>query len=83
VKITLKLYASLGQYLPAGAVKNEAGLDVADGTTAADVLRAYNVPEGMCHLVLINGSFVPPGARDTAALQDGDALAVWPPVAGG
>jgi len=83
VKVTLKLYASLGQYLPAGAVKNEAVLDLDEGISAAEVLRRHNVPEGMCHLVLINGSFVPPGARETAELSDGDALAVWPPVAGG
>ena len=83
MKVTLKLYALLGKYLPPEAHKNEVEIDVEEGTTAADVLRRYNVPEEMCHLVLINGSFVPPGARDTATLHEDDALAVWPPVAGG
>ncbi len=83
MKVTFKLYALLGKYLPAGAKKNEIELDLDEGTTAADLLRQHAVPEEMCHLVLINGSFVPPGARDTAALHDGDAVAVWPPVAGG
>ncbi len=83
MRVTLKLYASLGVYLPDGAHKNEVILDVEDGTTAADLLNTHNVPEGMAHLVLINGNFVPPGARETAALHEGDALAAWPPVAGG
>lgn len=83
MKVTFKLYALLGKYLPPAAHKNEVELDIDEGTSAADLLRRYNVPEEMCHLVLINGSFVPPGARETAHLQDGDALAVWPPVAGG
>ncbi|MEK9753277.1 MAG: MoaD/ThiS family protein [Rhodospirillaceae bacterium] len=83
MKVTLKLYAALGQYLPPQAHKNEVDLDVEPGTTAADLLMRYNVPEGMCHLVLINGNFVPPSARETLTLQEGDALAAWPPVAGG
>lgn len=83
MKATLKLYALLGKYLPAGAHKNEVEIDIEEGTTVGDVLRIHGVPDEMCHLVLINGSFVPPGARDTATLHDGDALAVWPPVAGG
>jgi thiamine biosynthesis protein ThiS len=83
VKVTLKLYASLGQYLPAAAHKNEIELDVDPGTTAAALLASHKVPEGMCHLVLVNGSFVPVDARATLKLQEGDALAAWPPVAGG
>ena len=83
MKVTFKLYALLGKYLPSGAKKNQIELELDEGTTAADLLRQHAVPEEMCHLVLINGSFVPPGARDTAALHDGDAVAVWPPVAGG
>ena len=83
IKVTLKLYALLGTYLPPEAHKNVVALDVDDGTTAVDLLQRFNVPQEMCHLVLINGIFVPPDTRDTAILKDGDALAVWPPVAGG
>ncbi|MBS1138025.1 MAG: mut7-C ubiquitin family protein, partial [Proteobacteria bacterium] len=34
-------------------------------------------------LVLINGHYVPPGARRSHALREGDVLAIWPPIAGG
>jgi len=83
MKIRLKLYALLGKYLPAHANRNEADLDVADGTTIVQVLAALKVPEQDCHLVLVNGVFVAPSERQSHALIEGDALAIWPPVAGG
>lgn len=83
MKITLKLYASLGAYLPAGAARNEADLDVPEGTTVGDLLTRHQVPRKACHLILINGNFTPPASADAKVLAEGDAVAVWPPVAGG
>ena len=83
MRIRIKLYAALGQYLPAGAEKNEVDLDVADAATPDDAFKQLTVPLEQCHLVVINGLFVPPGERATRALADGDHLAAWPPVAGG
>lgn len=83
MQVSLKLYASLGAYLPDGAEKNVATLDVAEGTTIRQLLDTYNVPPQACHLVLLNGHFQPPAARGSVQLKAGDALAVWPPVAGG
>ena len=83
MKIQLKLYASLGQYLPPEAKKNEIEVDVLDSATVGDVLRQFTVPNEMCHLVLVNGKFAAPGEREALILKNGDALAVWPPVAGG
>ncbi len=83
MQVTLKLYASLGVYLPSTAVKNEAKLEVADGTTIRQLLDAHNVPPQACHLVLVNGHFQAPAVRGAVQLKPGDALAVWPPVAGG
>ena len=83
MKIQLKLYASLGKYLPPNAKKNVLVVEAQNMTTVGDLLREYSVPNEMCHLVLVNGVFVPPGERDRLAFKDGDTLAVWPPVAGG
>jgi len=83
MKIRLKLYALLGKYLPSNAEKNEADMEVANGTTIVQVLASLNVPEEDCHLVLVNGVFVAPSERHSRELEEGDALAIWPPVAGG
>lgn len=83
MNITVKLYALLGRYLPPDSENNVAEIVVADGRTIMDVVRHLNVPAEHCHLVLVNGLFVSPSERETRVLQEGDALAIWPPVAGG
>ena len=83
MQVTLKLYASLGSYLPAHADRNMAPVDIAEGTSIKELLDRYNVPRESCHLVLLNGVFQAPAIRATVTLKPGDAVAVWPPVAGG
>jgi len=83
MKVTVKLYALLGGYLPDGATDNQAVLELAEGATPRDVMAKLNVPPESCHLILINGHFVPPSERESRRLDDGDVLAMWPPVAGG
>ncbi|MEQ8506892.1 MAG: MoaD/ThiS family protein [Rhodospirillales bacterium] len=83
MKIRVKLYASLSDHLPAGTKGNEADLDVAADATPSTVIAQLGLPEKMCHLVLLNGVYVEPSARETTRFNDGDALAMWPPVAGG
>lgn len=83
MKVTLKLFASLGKHLPTGAQRNKITLDIAENTSVWDLLDRHNVPREACHLVLVNGVFHPPEARGTLMLKEGDELAVWPPVAGG
>ena len=77
------LQNSLGVYLPAGHVRNEAAVEVAAGTTIDTLLDAHNVPREARHLVLLNGVFQPHATRASVRLKPHDALAVWPPVAGG
>ncbi|MCX7628418.1 MAG: MoaD/ThiS family protein [Methylophilaceae bacterium] len=83
MKITLKLYATLAAHLPAGATRNQIELEVPAGTTPADLARQYNLPPRLTHLVLVNGHYIPPEARATTVLAEGDVLAIWPPIAGG
>ena len=82
-QISIKLFASLNAFLPEGARQNEAAIECADGDTVQSVLDRLNVPRENCHLVVVNGVFVPPDQRPAKTLAGGDALAVWPPVAGG
>jgi len=84
MKVALKLYATLSDYLPAEARKtNRLDLEVEPGTTPLMLIERYALPQQLCHLVLIDGVFVPPRMRATRTLEDGEVLAIWPPVAGG
>jgi sulfur carrier protein ThiS len=84
VRVALKLFASLADYLPAEARKaHRLELDLPAGTTIADIILQQNLPQKMCHLVLVNGLFIPPGMRSARALEPDDELAIWPPIAGG
>jgi sulfur carrier protein ThiS len=84
MQITFKLYASLGEFLPADRRRgNELPLEVAEGATIEQVIALFNLPPRLVHLVLVNGHYVAPAERSTRPLQPGDVLAIWPPVAGG
>lgn len=88
MRITFKAFATLGDYLPrehAGRARsgNELPLDVPEGTTLQAVLDRFPLPRALVHLVLVNGEYVLPAERATRALREGDAVAVWPPIAGG
>lgn len=83
VKVTVKLYATLAEYLPSGARNNRVELEVADSATVDAILQPFLLPPKLTHLVLVNGTYIAPEARPTTCLAEGDVLAVWPPIAGG
>jgi sulfur carrier protein ThiS len=84
MQIEFKLYASLGQYLPAQVRQdNRMPLEVAAGASIAEIILPFGLPEKLVHLVLVNGVYVPPEERLSRTLNDGDVLAIWPPIAGG
>jgi len=83
MKITVKLFATLGDLLPEEARANAFDIDIPDGTTPNQVIDQLKVPRKMAHLILLNGVYVEVSDRDRPVINNGDAFAVWPPVAGG
>ena len=84
MKITLKLFASLTDYLPTqDQYTNHVELDVSPETTISKLVDKHRMPEKLVHLVLVNGSYVAPEQRLSQTLNEGDVLAIWPPIAGG
>jgi len=81
-RIRLKLYATLGAYLPSEARRGDraAQLEVADDATPDQVIRDFQVPEQLAHMVLLNGVYLQPAERDRSLLREGDTLSVWPKV---
>lgn len=83
MQITLKLFASLSDYLPAGSRDNLAALDVAATESVAAIIARLALPQHLVHLVLVNGVYLAPEERAQRCLSAGDQLAIWPPIAGG
>ena len=80
MKIELKLYASLGKYLPQVPLDKRPGyLEIQEGTTIKALLEELKVPLETVKLLFVNGVH----AKDNDVLKDGDRLGVFPPVAGG
>lgn len=84
MQITLKLYAHLGDLLPANSKQNKAEIEVPESISLNELIDRFQIPRPMAHLVLVNGLFVCDTDRDQPfALKSKDAVAIWPPVAGG
>jgi sulfur carrier protein ThiS len=82
--ITLKLFASLTDYLPvADRTSNITQLDVSPEASILQIIDPFGLPHKMVHLVLVNGTYIHPEQRASRTLQEGDVLAIWPPIAGG
>ena len=85
MKIIFKLHATLRDYLPAEAThhRTRIEIEVPEGTTVQQVIDRYDMPTNLVHLVLVDGVYLAKEARLVRVLQPGEALAIWPPVAGG
>ncbi len=83
MQITLKLYATLSEYLPEGSKKHRTLVEVPGDDTPHSVIEKFKVPRERAHLVLLNGVYLQFEERDKPVFKDGDTLAIWPPVAGG
>jgi sulfur-carrier protein len=84
MKITVKLFATLTDYLPLAARRdNRIELDVAPEAPISQIIEPFGLPPKLVHLVLVNGRYIEPSQRLRTTLADGDVLAIWPPIAGG
>ena len=83
MKIYFELYASLMDYLPPGKSRHQRELIVDADTVPNQVIDQLKIPRKLAHIVLVNGFFICGEDRGIKTLEEGDVLAMWPPVAGG
>lgn len=74
MEVQVKLSASLRK----GRFGRQA-VDLPDGSTVADLLKHLNLPEKKVAVVAVNSEYAPHDRQ----LQAGDAVLIYPPVAGG
>ena len=58
-------------------------LELPADTTPADLIERYRLPPKLAQLVLLNGHYIALEKLATTRLNEGDVLAIWPPIAGG
>ena len=80
MKITLKLFGGLSEYLPEGAYRNSVEVALDNEQSISQVIEGFKMPAEKVHNVLVNGVYCAPPARDQNQLKDGDTLSIWPPV---
>ncbi len=79
MKVRLKLFATYRRYLPPDSSGNALDLTVPPGARVGDLLAQVGVPERESLVILVNGR----DAGPERVLQEGDAVAVFPALAGG
>jgi len=78
VKIEVKLFATFAFYLPETSA-GSATLEVTTQSTVRQVVTLLGVPDEMPAIILVNGRDADP----EQVLEDGDVVAMFPPLAGG
>ena len=79
MRIEVKLFATLARYLPETTQTDSIFLDLAEGSTVADVAARLGIPADLSRITLLNDG----EADDSRPLRDGDVVTLFPPLAGG
>ena len=82
MKITVKFFSNLMEYLPKTVEDNAMELNESGPITPNQILQRYDVPHAEVQTMMRNGVFLPEEERDSE-LEDGDVLTVWPAIQGG
>lgn len=81
MKVAVRLYAQLMDYLPQGAPGHPFELTLEEGATVGDLLARLAIPQDAASssILLINGEH----ARPSQDLKEGDGISILPPICGG
>ena len=84
VEIELKMFMKFKRYLPEGALDGKARMNLSDGATFEDLLNTIGMPIEEDKIIVINGiSHKQGNAVNAQILNEGDTVAIFPPIAGG
>jgi molybdopterin converting factor small subunit len=79
VKIEFRLFGPAARYMPESRRDGVCNLELDQGTKVKELLDGLEIPLDFRKIVLVNGL----DSDEEAVLEDGDRLAVFPPLAGG
>jgi len=78
-RVNVRAYATLRKYLPDVSLGSAVTLELPNGATLGDLVRELGIPETEVKVAFVNGL----QREDGCLLQDGDRVALFPPIAGG
>lgn len=78
MKVEVRLFGPLREYLPQDAQGHRAFVELDDGSTVHSLLQRLGIPN-TSYVVTVNDEAV----DVLHQLQDGDVVSVFPPIAGG
>jgi molybdopterin converting factor small subunit len=79
MRLRVKLFAFLTRYHDNLSSGTPFEVDLQEGTTLADLLRALQVPDEEVKMTFVNGL----AQSEDWQLKDGDEVGIFPPIAGG
>jgi len=74
IKVSVRFYEELNDYLPENMRKKDVELDLSDGSKVKDILNKFSIPSQEVHLVLINGK----NSLLETKLNSGDRVSIYP-----
>lgn len=88
MRVTLKLFATLGDHLRSEVegqrrAGDELTVDVPEGACVQEIIDRFDLPSRLVHLVVVNGVHISPRVRAGHVLNADDEVAIWPPIDGG
>lgn len=79
MRVNVKLFAGLREYLPADADGGECEMTLRRGATVNDLVALMSIPPQTPKIVLINGL----SRSGPQKLTEGDVVSIIPPISGG
>jgi sulfur-carrier protein len=78
LNIEVQLYFNLEEYLP-GTKAKKFFMSLGEGVTVQNLLNKLKIPDELTKIIVVNGL----SAKYEKKLQEGDVVAIFPPLAGG
>jgi sulfur carrier protein ThiS len=83
MKVRVKLLSPAGDMPKGFDPFGEAEMDLATGTTVANVMSKIDLPKEESYTSLVDGQPILPDDRASHALRDGDEITLLPAIQGG
>ena len=80
MRVKVRLYATFSKFSPSQRAGDPFDVEFEDSASMVDLIRKLGIPEREVHLTIVNGRIIHDRLQ---ALQEGDRVALFPPVGGG